>query len=322
MGKYLKKILIAGGLGYLGGRMAKYLSDNGYRVLITTRRLKKNFPKDIPINTSVIQMDYKSDEQLNEAVKGIDTLIHLAGPDAHTNFEDPDILIKRHVDLTKRLYKSAQKNHVKHFIYFSTIHVYGNNLVGTVTEETKTLPIYPFAKAHLEAEKIVDGPQKEIVTTIFRCSNTFGAPYFENEKCWKLVVNNLCKSAFHNGKLVINSSGQDYRDFIAAEDVVQAIHYLLEIKNERRVNHIFNLGSSDTVRIIDIARKIQKELIDGFDYDCPIIKNKPSKEMDKPKHFILSTEKIKQLGFTSKLGDDNIFSLLNHCKMKYQLVMD
>ena len=42
--------------------------------------------------------------------------------------------------------------------------------------------------------------------------------------------------------------------------------------------------------------------------------------MDKPKHFILSTEKIKQLDFTSKLGDDEIFSLLNHCKMKYQLV--
>ena len=42
--------------------------------------------------------------------------------------------------------------------------------------------------------------------------------------------------------------------------------------------------------------------------------------MDKPKHFILSTEKIKQLGFTSKLGDEEILSLLNHCKMKYQMV--
>ena len=320
MGKYLKNILIVGGLGYLGGRMAKYLSDNGYRVLITTRRLKKNFPKDIPMNTSVIQMDYKSEGQLNKAMKGIDTLIHLAGPDAHTNFEDPDILIKRHVDLTKRLYKSAQKNHVKHFIYFSTIHVYGNNLVGTVTEETKTLPIYPFAKAHLKAEEIVNSPQKEIVTTIFRCSNTFGASYFENQKCWKLVVNDLCKSAFQNGKLIINSSGLDYRDFIAVEDVVRAIHHLLELNNEREMHDIYNLGSSHTVRIIDIAKKIQKTLKDGFDYECPIIKNKPSNEMNKPKHFILSTEKIKRLGFTSKLGYDEIFSLLNHCKTKYQLV--
>jgi UDP-glucose 4-epimerase len=320
MGKYLKNILIIGGLGYLGGRMAKYFSDNGYRVLITTRRLDKDFPKNIPVNTSVVQVNYKADEQLNEAMKGIDTLIHLAGPDAHTNFEDLDILIKRHVGLTRRLFQSAQRNNVKHFIYFSTIHVYGNNLVGTVTEKTKTLPIYPFAKAHLEAEKIVDSPQKEIVTTIIRCSNTFGAPYFENEKCWKLVVNDLCRSAFQNGKLIINSSGLDYRDFIAIEDVVRAIHHLLELNNDKEIDDIYNLGSSKTTRIIDIAKKIQKTLKDGFDYDCPIINNKPSKEMDKPKYFILSTEKIKRLGFTSKLGDDEIFSLLNHCKMKYQLV--
>ena len=67
-------------------------------------------------------------------------------------------------------------------------------------------------------------------------------------------------------------------------------------------------------------QKYTEEVKNSFDYDCPIIKNKPSKEMNKPKHFILSTEKIKRLGFTSKLGDDEIFSLLNHCKMKYQLV--
>jgi len=320
MGKSLKNILIVGGLGYLGGRVTKYFSDNGYSIKITTRKSENDFPRYIPANTSVMQLDYGSEEQLNEAMKGIDTLIHLAGPDAHINFENPNILIKRHVDLTRRIFQSVQRNKVKHFIYFSTIHVYGNNLVGTVTEETKTLPIYPFAIAHLEAEKIVNYPQKEIVTTIIRCSNTFGAPYYENEKCWKLVVNDFCRSAFQNGRLIINSSGQDYRNFIALEDVVQAVHHLLELNNEKERHNIYNLGSSNTVRIIDMARRIQKELKDSFDNDCPIIKNKPSKEMDKPKHFILSTEKIKQLGFTSKLGDDEIFSLLNHCKMKYQLV--
>jgi UDP-glucose 4-epimerase len=320
MGKSLKNILIVGGLGYLGGRVTKYFSDNDYSIRIATRKSENDFPINIPRNTSVMQLDYGSEEQLNEAMEGIDTLIHLAGPDAHTNFEDPNVLIKKHVDLTRRLFLSAQRNNVKHFLYFSTIHLYGYNLVGTVTEKTKTLPIYPFAIAHLEAEKIVNRPQKEILTTIIRCSNTFGAPYFKNEKCWELVVNDLCKSAFHNGKLIINSSGQSYRNFIAAEDVTRAIHYLLEIKNAGRVTHIFNLGSSNTIRIIDIAKNIQKALKDGFDYDCPIIKNKPSKEMNKPNHFILSTEKIKRLGFISKLGDDEIFSLLNHCKIKYQLV--
>ena len=321
MGKYLKNILIIGGLGYLGGRMAKYFSDNGYRVLITTRRLDEDFPKNIPVNTSVVQVNYKADEQLNEAMKGIDTLIHLAGPDAHTNFEDPDILIKRHVGLTRRLFQSAQRNNIKHFIYFSTIHVYGNNLVGTITEKTKTLPIYSFAKAHLEAENFIKSQSKEIVTTIVRCSNSFGALYFENEKCWNLVVNDLCRSAFQNGKLIINSSGQSYRNFIAVDDVARAIHHLLELNNKKEIHNIYNLGSSHTVRIIDIAKKIQKELKDSFDYDYPIETNKTSIESNNVGSFIFSTKKMEELGFIPDYSGKEIRSLLEQCKMKQQLVV-
>ena len=116
MGKYLKNILITGGLGYLGGRMTKYFSDNRYSVLITTRRLEKDFPKNIPVNTSVVQVDYKSDEQLKEAMKGIDTLIHLAGPDAHTISNDTESRTRKHVELTGRLLRSAIVNSVKKFM--------------------------------------------------------------------------------------------------------------------------------------------------------------------------------------------------------------
>ena len=99
-----------------------------------------------------------------------------------------------------------------------------------------------------------------------------------------------------------------------------SIHLSKETVSKWKSNLFQLLFTYIIVWIINIANKIQKALKDGFDYDRPIIKNKPSKKMDKPKHFILSTEKIKRLGFTSKLGDDEIFSLMNHCKMKYQLV--
>ena len=126
MGKSLKKILIVGGLGYLGGRMAKYFSDNGYLVRITTRKSENDFPGNIPKNTQVIQVDYKSDEQLNEAMKGIDTLIHLAGPDAHTISNDPKSITRKHVKLTGGLVRAAEVNDVKKIIYFSIISSYLN----------------------------------------------------------------------------------------------------------------------------------------------------------------------------------------------------
>ena len=318
MGKPLKKILIIGGLGYLGGRVAKYFSDNDYFVRITTRKSENDFPRNIPKNTKVIQVDYKSDEQLNEVMKGIDSLIHLAGPDAHTKFDDENILVKKHVDLTRQIFKISQRNNIKHFIYFSTIHVYGNSLVGTVTEEETTLPVYPFAIAHLEAEKIINTPQKEIVTIIFRCSNTFGAPYFENQKCWNLVVNDLCRSAFQNGSLIMNSSGQGYRDFISVGNVVNAIYYLTELKNYKGRDNIYNLGSSKTTRIIDIAKNIQKELKDRFDYNCLIKTNKSSNESINLDSFFFSTKKIKKLGFTLDYGYKEMRSLLNYCNNNHK----
>ena len=279
----VNKVLITGGLGFLGGHIAKYFSDKGYAVILATRKPENKFPKNIPANTLVMQLDYSSDEQLNEAIKGTDTLIHLAGPNIHSSSYGPENIIRYHVKLTERLLCAAKSNNLKKFIYLSTIHVYGKNLKNIVTEETKPIPVHPFAEAHLAAEKILSAQADNVSVIIIRCSNSFGIPYFENEKCWKLIVNDLCKSAFQNGRLIINSSGQDYRDFISVGDVVQAIHYLLELNNGKGIHDIYNLGSSRTTSIIDIARKIQKTLKDGFDYDCPIIKNKPSKEMDKPK---------------------------------------
>ena len=322
MGKSLKNILIVGGLGYLGGRMAKYFSDNGYSVLITTRRDERNFPKNVPLNNSVMQVDYKSDEQLNEAMKGISTLIHLAGPDAHTISKNRDSIILEHLELTGRLIHAAEVNDIKKFIYFSTIHVYGKNLKGTITEATRPIPVHPFAKAHFEAESIIESQTKKVISVIVRCSNSFGAPYFENEKCWKLVVNDLCRSAFQNGRLIINSSGQAYCDFIAVEDVVRAVHHLIELNNERVTHNIYNLGSSHTVRIIDMAKNIQKELKDDFDYECPIETNKTSTESNKVDSFIFSIKKIMQTGFRLDYSDKEISLLLDYCKMKYQLVVN
>lgn len=315
----MKKILLTGGLGYLGGRMAKYFSDNGYLVRITTRKSENDFPGNVPVNISVMQLDYGSEGQVNKAMKGIDTLIHLAGPNAHTISNDPESITRQHIQLTGRLLRSAQDNSVNKFIYFSTIHVYGKKLKGMVTEETNPVPVHPFAKAHLEAENIIKSQSKEIVTTIVRCSNSFGTPYFENENCWKLVVNDLCRSAFQNGRLTINSAGQNYRDFIAVENVVRAIHLLLELNNESDLKDIYNLGSSNTIRIIDIARKIQKELKNSFDYDCPIEINRVPIESSKVDSFIFSIKKIMQTGFITDYGNKEISSLLDYCKMKYQL---
>ena len=108
MEQSVKKILLTGGLGYLGGRMAKYFSDNGYSVKISTRQPENNFLNNISTNILVMQLDYCLEEQQNKAMKGIDTLIYLAGPDAHTNSNDPESLIRQHFQEIRSLMEQVK----------------------------------------------------------------------------------------------------------------------------------------------------------------------------------------------------------------------
>ena len=316
----MKKVLIVGGLGYIGGRMAEYLSQKGYEVKISTRKPKKEWPTNLPINTSLIQLNYTSEEQLNNLMRGMECVIHLAGPDAHTPLKTSNQMIKNHVGFTKNLVMSAITHNIKKFIYFSTIHVYGENLKGLLTEETKPIPCLPFAKAHLKAEEIIQSQDSGTKAIIFRCSNTFGAPYFENKKCWNLVVNNLCKSVFDNGKLILKSSGQQYRDFISMENVLNVTYHLLELPKEQLKDKLLNLGSSKTIKIIEMAEKIQEKLLNCFNIDCSIKTNDYSSDKIN-NSFNISTDKIQKTGWVYTNSDKEINSLIKYCQTKQSQVL-
>ena len=253
-------------------------------------------------------------------MNGIESVIHLAGPDAHTQITSPNQLINDHVDLTKKLLRSAINNSIKKFIYFSTIHVYGENLKGVVTEETKPLPIHPFAIAHLKAEEIIQSDDSNMETMVLRCSNTFGVPYFENIKCWNLVMNDLCKSAIDNRRLILNSSGQQYRDFISMENVLNVTYHLLELPKEQLKDKLLNLGSSKTIKIIEMAEKIQEKLLNCFNIDCSIKTNDYSSDKIN-NSFNISTDKIQKTGWVYTNSDKEINSLIKYCQTKQSQVL-
>jgi hypothetical protein len=75
------------------------------------------------------------------------------------------------------------------------------------------------------------------------------------------------------------------------------------------------------VWIIDIARRIQKELKNNYNYDYPIEIIKTSIESNNVGSFIFSTKKMEELGFIPDYSGKEIRSLLEQCKIKQQLVV-
>ena len=103
------KILIVGGLGYIGGRLGSALHENMEAdVYLTTRRENRNYPSWAS-NFNIFKMDILDDASVERCLKIIkpDTVIHLGAADRITCLENPERAIDVNVNGTSRLLEKA-----------------------------------------------------------------------------------------------------------------------------------------------------------------------------------------------------------------------
>lgn len=252
-------VLITGGLGYVGGRVASHLKKfrPEVKLIITTRRSLNELP-DWASGLDVRRMEMRDRDAMQKALDGVDTIVHLAAVNEIDALREPLSALDVNAGLTFGLLDSAVASGVKKFIYFSTYHVYDPRLKTQVAEKSPTRPKHPYAISHLAAEGFVDyfNQYKKIKTMIFRLSNAYGYPMDSKINRWKLVFNDLCRQAVLDGKIVLKTSGRQCRDFISLEDVARAVDHFLFVAPESWDDGLFNLGGRCSMSILDVANKI------------------------------------------------------------------
>ena len=105
-----------------------------------------------------------------------------------------------------------------------------------------------------------------------RLSNSYGNPVFLDSKCWKLVVNDLTKTAYEQKKIILNSDGNTFRDFIHFSDICHSIDKLIKTNKVPQSNTI-NLCSSKSVSLITLAKLIQDIYLNKYSVQIPIYIN-------------------------------------------------
>ena len=310
----MKNVLITGGSGYLGGRIANYLASfSEYNIFIASRNDYKNNNK-----FNYRKIDWTSKNSLQNVCQNIEIIIHLAAMNANECNENPEKAYEINVLNTKKLIESAQINNVKKVIYFSTAHVYSSLLSGVIDEKTSTLNPHSYAKTHLLAEKFIFDFNKKNNSQgiILRLSNSFGAPLDQNSNCWMLFANDICKTGILESKIFIKSNPFQLRDFITLLDVCRATKHFLDYKIKSNLNPIFNLGGKLTLTLIDFAKLVQNELSLFLNEKVEII----SKSNNKKKSiFEYNIDKLESTGFVleSKIKDE-IVSLIKFCNNNFK----
>ena len=296
----MKNILITGGLGYLGGRVADYLQRSAPSTTITlgTRRPKERIPTWAK-PYRLVPLDLLKPNSIPTTLVGIDTLIHLAAVNENEALETPEKAWQVNTLGTQLLLEQAAKKGIKRVIYFSTFHVYGPISGEILTEETATRPVHPYASTHRAAEDIVAyfAHYKKVNTLILRLSNGVGCPMDEKIDRWSLIFNDLCRQAVTTQSLVLKSSGEQHRNFITLSDVGRAIHHFLMNIPDKWGDGLYNLGGERSMSILDAAKKVAEvfERKTGKQIQNIKTENKIGKAPLNPLQF--SIKKLKQTGF-------------------------
>jgi len=244
-------ILLTGGLGYLGGRIAQRLVAAGYDVRCGTRQPAMPTPAWIP-EMSMVHLDWDSEDTLVQGCLGVDSIIHLAAMNEVDSANNPIGALKMNALASLRLLEVAKRSGVRRFIYFSTAHVYGAPLHGNIDEGTLPRPVHPYAITHRVTEDflLAAHDRREIEGVVVRLSNSFGAPVTPDINRWTLLVNDLCRQAVTHGELRLNSAGTQLRDFITLADVAGAVDHLLRLELSSVGDGLFNLGSGHASTIL------------------------------------------------------------------------
>jgi UDP-glucose 4-epimerase len=289
------KIVISGGLGYVGGRLSKYLAEEGNEVIALSRQASALPAVSWPSRLTIMHPDEVI--VAPEILRNVDAFIHLAALNENDCLKYPEKAIEVNIIQTLRWLETVYNAAVKKFVYFSTAHVYGKPLVGFYDEGTQAIPVHPYAITHKCAEDYVlsYNVEREMSNLVIRLSNSFGGPAFPTADRWTLLVNDLCRSAIKSGKMTLLSNGLQMRDFICLHDVCAGISHLVGSATNRNVG-IFNLSAGTATTVWDIALTIKEEAEDYLKRPVELVRKAVSGS-EKIEPLEISNKKLLTTGF-------------------------
>ena len=254
-----KRVLVIGGLGYIGSTLVPMLLKKKLKVNILDKNyygnhLSQKIIKDP--NLKIIKGDCLNKAKLNEALEGCSDVIHLGeivgDPAVKINH---NFSIKNNFEATVFVLSECIKNKIDKFIFASSCSVYGET-PRRCTEKSELNPLSLYAKCKIECEKTISSfKSKDFCPVILRLATVYGD---SPRKRFDLVVNRFTVMAIQKIKIKLFGANS-WRPFISVQDVSRAILTVLNSKNSKVKNKIFNVGSDkENYRIKDIIKELNK----------------------------------------------------------------
>ncbi|MFS0212266.1 NAD-dependent epimerase/dehydratase family protein [Corynebacterium striatum] len=248
------RILVTGGSGFIGAQLCATLQERGHEVIsVDDHRVLPLAPSpSFEVRTSVEDLSKKD-------LEGFDVVYHLASNKSiPESFERP-ISYLDNAEATANLLHCARQAGVERIFIGSTCEVFGDQPQQPLLEDALLAPRSPYAmtKAISEMYSGIYSRASETRIVVVRIFNTYG-PYERPDA----VVPAMCRDALREGRIVIEGSGEQKRDFTYIDDMVQKLASLMEVSD---LPSAVNLGSGKSTSIQEIAQLVQKIALEHGD---------------------------------------------------------
>lgn len=253
--------VITGGAGFIGSYIAEKLVENGTDTkvidnLVTGKKenLSKCFDQD---NFSFLEYDLGNLDGIEDHLGDADILFHFAAdPEVRTGYSKPEDSFEQNIVNTFNLLQKIKQSKIKKIVFASSSSVYGDAKIIPTNEEYGPLsPISHYGASKLACEAMVSSfcHNYNIEGVILRPANVIGLRG-RHGLIWDLVH----KLKINQDELELLGDGKQTKSFIHISDAIDGIFFSLN--NLQDKVEVFNLGSEDSVEIMDVAKIVCKNM--------------------------------------------------------------
>lgn len=267
-----KKVLVAGGAGFIGSVVNKMLHQAGYDTVVYDN-LSRGSRKAVT-RGEFIEGDLADEKKLDEVFRQhkFDGVMHFAAfAEVGESVIEPAKYYTNNIVNTLKLLDTMRCHRVNYLIFSSSAAVYGMPKGQYIQETDLCRPINPYGKTKLMAEEIMEDYDRayNLKYCALRYFNAAGGDPDGEIKDYKITENNLIPiilSALKNKNKSVTIFGTDYptfdgsciRDFIHVCDLGTAHIKALEMLWNGGASTIFNLGNGQGFSVKQVIKAVEE----------------------------------------------------------------
>ncbi len=294
----MKKIIVTGGLGFIGSNLIELLIKKNYYVInIDKITYSSNFYNTKEFknlkNYKFIKCDIKDNKIKKIFFKHKPIAIFNLAAETHVDrsIDNPNNFIQSNIVGVFNLlecFKSYSKRYKSKFIHISTDEVYGDILSGRSSEKYPYRPSSPYAASKASSDHLVSAYIRtyKIPAMVTNCSNNYGPRQHPEKLIPKLIYNIL-----NNKFLPIYGKGTNSREWIYVKDHCEA---LIKVFEKGKIGEFYNIGSNKNLNNLQVSKELIKvsrnKIKLGKNVKILFVKDRPGHDV----RYALNSNKIKK----------------------------